>query len=142
MDPKKCLKNIVDYKQPKQELNAKDMIKEFNDKKDDVILNIKKHPLGKSLKFDKSYVSKIYRYQATSGSGICMGLQDENDGFIDTDFSKIEPKISSWSVTMNLAYMLDETILKNSNIVVFSFPNNNRSYGLWLASKPNIKITY
>jgi len=142
LDFKKCLKNILDYRQPKEQLFAKDMIKEFNDKKDDIIVAIKKHPLGKTLRFDKSYKSEIFKYQAASGSGVCYCLQEENNGFIDRDFSNLNPKVTSWSVSMNLAYTLSETILKNTHITLTRFPNRNGSYSLWLISNPNIKITY
>jgi len=142
LDFKKCLKNILDYSKPKEQMFAKDMINEFNSKKDEVILAIKKHPLGKSLKFDKGYKPEIYKYQATSGSGICYCLQNEKDGFIEKDFSTIVPKLTVWSVSMNLAYMLDESVLKNSHIKLSIFPNRNGSYSLWLLSNPNIKGTY
>jgi len=142
LDFKKCLKNILDYKQPKEQLLAKDMIREFREKKDTVITEIKKHPLGKTLRFDKSYESEIFKYQATSGSGICYCLQSENNGFIDKDFSAISPKVTSWSASMNLAYMLNETILKGSHMTLSRFPNRNGSFSLWLISNPNIKITY
>jgi len=142
LDFKKCLKNILSYKQPKEQLFAKDMIKEFKDKKDTVITTIKKHSLGKSLRFDKSYEPEIYKYQATSGSGICYCLQNETNGFIDKDFSSIAPKVSSWSVSMNLAYTLNETVLKDTHMTLTRFPNRNGSSSLWLISNPNIKITY
>jgi len=142
MDFKKCLKNILSEKQPKMSLPAVDMVKEFKDKKDDIIVNIKKNHLSKSLKFDKSYQSEIFRYQAASGSGICYCLQSENNGFIEKDFSHITPKLSSWSVTMNLAYSLEETILKDTHITLSRFPNRNGSYSFWLLSKSNVKITY
>jgi len=142
LDFKKCLKNIINYRKPKEDLYAKDMIHEFNEMKDNVILAIKKHPLGKTLKFDKSYQSNIFKYQAPSGSGICYCLQEQNNGFIDKDFEHINPNIGGWSATMNLAYVLEESILKNSHMTLMRFSNKNGSYSLYLVSKPNIKVTY
>ena len=142
MDFKKCLKNIVDYKKPKIEVNAKDMISEFKEYKEEIITTIKKHDLGKTLKFDRNYNSEVHRYQATSGSGLCYCLQDQSYGFIDRDFEWTSPTIPSFSVIMNLAYFLEEGILRDSNITIARFPNKNGSYGLWLVSKPNVKVTY
>jgi len=142
LDFKKCLKNIMDYKNPKVQLPAKDMIHEFNEEKENIITAIKKHYLGKTLKFDRSYNSEIFKYGAKSGSGICYCLQDQNNGFIDKDFDYLEPKLSSWSATANIRYYLEETKLANSNLSIAIFPNKNGSLSLWLVSKPNIKITY
>lgn len=142
MDFKKCLKNILADKQPKMQKNAKEMVQEFKEYKEEVITTIKKHPLGKTLKFDRSYESEIYKYPAASGSGLAYCLQDQSNGFIEKDFASFAPAIGSWSASLNLAYFLAEDVLNGSNISLVRFSNRNGSYSLWLVSKPNIKVTY
>lgn len=142
MDSKKCLKNIINVKKPKLQIPAKDLVKEMNALKEDVMLEIKKHTLGKTIKFDRGYTPQVFRYMPASGSGMCLSLQDEANGYIDKDFEYISPTLSGQDVFLNLAYHLEETKLKDTNVYLCPFVNSNKSKSLYLASRTNIKATF
>jgi len=143
LDFKKCLKNIIDDINPRIEKHAREITKELREKKEAVITKIKNNKkLGKSLKFNRSYKPEFFKCAAASGSGICCCLQEQADGFIESDLDYLKPELNPWSLAMNLAYELEETILKDSNISLYGLPNKNGSYSLWLMSKPNIKVIY
>jgi hypothetical protein len=144
MDQKKCFTDLIAQSKPKLKVPVTDIITEMKTKRESILTQIKKHPLkiGDPIHLDKNFTdAKIYRYRATSGSGICMPIQEGTDSFAKKDFSKFQPDITIFSVTMHLSYFLDETMLENTNIELSAFGGGSSGTStLYLISRPNIFV--
>lgn len=131
-----CLKDIFFHKGSVETIARPDFIEAIKRYVPQIITVLKKHPLGKKMFIVDDSNAPLFKVQNAVGSyGIVRQLS--GSGFSDYDFRDLD--IDSYSASINIAYLLDETILMGTKFRTALYTMSGADY-LFFSTKPHVKI--